>query len=162
MGRSGSHSTEQLFCVEDTYPLGAWRRRRLSESFFARSASETSTTRTTRSRHIIAGIEKGKQMPIRDIIDEEKSVQREMLLNDGDMSFISSDDEDFRWIDDFSQGKIEIGLDTGDPKLDEYFRYKKEFVIVNGHSNVGKTTTMLYLIANSAVTTRMEVGYLLV
>ena len=100
---------------------------------------------------IIAGIEKGKQMPIRDIIDEEKSAQREMLLNDGDMSFISSDDEDFRWIDDYSQGKIEVGLDTGDPKLDEYFRYKKEFVIVNGHSNVGKTTTMLYLITNSAI-----------
>jgi len=100
---------------------------------------------------IIAGIEKGKQMPIKDIINEEKSAQREMLLNDGDMSFISSDDEDFRWIDDYSQGKIDIGLDTGDPRLDEYFRYKKEFVIVNGHSNVGKTTTMLYLITNSAV-----------
>ena len=100
---------------------------------------------------IIAGIEKGKQMPIKDIINEEKSAQREMLLNDGDMSFISSDDEDFRWIDDYSQGKIDIGLDTGDPRLDEYFRYKKEFVIVNGHSNVGKTTTMLYLITNSSV-----------
>ena len=100
---------------------------------------------------IVAGIEKGKQMPIKDIIAEEKSAKREMLLNDGDMSFISSDDEDFRWIDDYSQGKIDIGLDTGDPRLDEYFRYKKEFVIVNGHSNVGKTTTMLYLITNSAV-----------
>ncbi len=97
------------------------------------------------------GIEIGKNMPIREVIEEEKSAQREMLLNDGDMSFISSDDEDFRWIDDYSQGKVEVGLDTGDPKLDEYFRYKKEFVIVNGHSNVGKTTTMLYLIANSAV-----------
>ena len=94
---------------------------------------------------IIAGIEKGKQMPIRDIIDEEKSAQREMLLSDGDMSFISSDDEDFRWIDDFSQGKIEIGLDTGDPKFDEYFRYKKEFVIVNGHSNVGKTLSLIHI-----------------
>ena len=100
---------------------------------------------------IIAGIEKGKQMPIRDIIDEEKSAQREMLLSDGDMSFISSDDEDFRWIDDYSQGKIPIGLDTGDPKLDEYFRYKKEFLIINGHSNVGKTTTALYLMVNSAI-----------
>jgi len=100
---------------------------------------------------ILDGIEIGKNMPIRDVIEEEKSAKREMLLNDGDMSFISSDDEDFRWIDDYSQGKIEIGLDTGDPRLDEYFRYKKEFVIVNGHSNVGKTTTMLYLIVNSAV-----------
>ncbi len=100
---------------------------------------------------ILDGIEIGKRMPIRDIIAEEKAVQRELLLNDGDMSFISSDDEDFRWIDDYSQGKVEVGLDTGDTKLDEYFRYKKEFVIINGHSNVGKTTTMLYLIANSAV-----------
>ena len=100
---------------------------------------------------ILDGIEIGKRMPIRDIIAEEKAVQRELLLNDGDMSFISSDDEDFRWIDDYSQGKVEVGLDTGDAKLDEYFRYKKEFVIINGHSNVGKTTTMLYMIANSAV-----------
>jgi hypothetical protein len=100
---------------------------------------------------IIDGVEMGKQMPIRDIIEEEKSAKREMLINDGDMSFISSDDEDFRWIDDYSQGIISLGLDTGDPKLDTFFRYKKEFVIVNGHSNVGKTTTMLYLIANAAV-----------
>jgi hypothetical protein len=100
---------------------------------------------------ILDGIEIGKNMPIRDVINEEKAAQREMLLNDGDMSFISSDDEDFRWIDDYAQGKIEIGLDTGDTRLDEYFRYKKEFVVINGHSNVGKTTTMLYLIANSAV-----------
>ena len=100
---------------------------------------------------IIDGMEKGKTMPIREIIDCEKSARREMRINDGDMSFISSDDEDFRWIDDFSQGKIEIGLDTGDKKLDEFFRYKKEFVIMNGHSNVGKTTTALYLIANSAI-----------
>ena len=79
------------------------------------------------------------------------------LLNDGDMSFISSDDEDFRWIDDYAQGKIQIGLDTGDVELDKYFRYKKEFVIINGHSNVGKTTTMLYLIANSAMRHGLEV-----
>lgn len=100
---------------------------------------------------IVDGIEKGKTMPIRAVIDCEKSAQREMLISDGDMSFISSDDEDFRWIDDFSQGKIEVGLDTGDKSLDEHFRYKKEFVIINGHSNVGKTTAALYLISNSVI-----------
>ena len=98
---------------------------------------------------IIAGVEKGKALPIKEVINSEKSAQRELLINDGDMSFISSDDEDFRWIDDYSQGKIAIGLDTGDANLDKFFRYKKEFVIINGHSNVGKTTTALYLIANS-------------
>ena len=100
---------------------------------------------------IVDGIQMGKDMPIKEVIDQEKTAKRDMLINDGDMSFISSDDEDFRWIDDFSQGKIEIGLDTGDTNLDEYFRYKKEFVIMNGHSNVGKTTTALYLIANAAI-----------
>ena len=100
---------------------------------------------------IISGIEKGKSLPIKDIIDSEKSAQRELLINDGDMSFISSDDEDFRWIDDYSQGNIAVGLDTGDTLLDDYFRYKKEFVIINGHSNVGKTTTALFLITNSVV-----------
>ena len=97
------------------------------------------------------GIEYGKALPIKQLIDDEKAAKREMLINDGDMSFISSDDEDFRWIDDYSQGKIELGLDTGDQEFDEYFRYKREFVIINGHSNVGKTTTALYLIANSAI-----------
>jgi len=106
----------------------------------------------SQAKHTIRdGIEKGKTMPIREVIDEEKQAKREMLLNDGDMSFISSDDEDFRWIDDFAQGLIELGLDTGDELLDKHFRYKKEFVIINGHSNVGKTTTALYLMVNASV-----------
>ena len=96
-------------------------------------------------------IEKGKQDPIRDTIDDEKKAQRELLINDGDMSFISSDDEDFRWIDDYANGRIPVGLDTGDPDLDQYFRYKREFTIINGHSNVGKTTMALYLMVNSTV-----------
>jgi len=96
-------------------------------------------------------IEVGKNMPIREVIDNEQDAQRDLLINDGDMSFISSDDEDFRWIDDYANGKIPVGLDTGDDKLDNYFRYKKEFVIMNGHSNVGKTTFALYMMVNSAV-----------
>lgn len=74
---------------------------------------------------IIRGIERGKTMPIREVIDEEQAIKREMLINDGDMSFISSDDEDFRWIDDYAQGKIPLGLTTGDENLDKYFKYKR-------------------------------------
>jgi len=96
------------------------------------------------------GLERGKNDPIKDVIGAEQNAQRELLINDGDMSFISSDDEDFRWIDDYANGRIQVGLDTGDPKLDQHFRYKKEFVIINGHSNVGKTTMMLYLMVNAA------------
>lgn len=97
------------------------------------------------------GIEKGKQDPIRDVVGNEQNARREMLINDGDMSFISSDDEDFRWIDDYANGNIALGLSTGNPKLDEHFLYKKDFTIINGHSNVGKTTMMLYLMVNSSV-----------
>jgi len=100
---------------------------------------------------IADGIAKGKQMPIHEIIDEEEKAKREMLINDGDMSFVSSDDEDFRWICDYAEGKIDLGLDTGSKLLDEYWRYKTNFTILNGHSNVGKTTFALYLIVNSAV-----------
>ena len=102
-------------------------------------------------RTIREALDKGKQDPITVTIDDEKKVRRELLINDGDMSFISSDDEDFRWIEDFAEGKIPVGLDTGDPELDKYFRYKKEFVIINGHSNVGKTTMALYMMINSTV-----------
>ena len=102
-------------------------------------------------RTIREAIEKGKQDPIRTTIDDERKAQRELLINDGDMSFISSDDEDFRWIDDYANGRIPVGLDTGDPELDKYFRYKREFTIVNGHSNVGKTTMVLYLMVNAAI-----------
>ena len=97
------------------------------------------------------GVEKGKADPIRDTIANEQKAKMDILINDGDMSFISSDDEDFRWIEDYANGKINVGLDTGDERLDGYFRYKKEFTILNGHSNVGKTTLAIYMMVNSAV-----------
>jgi replicative DNA helicase len=100
---------------------------------------------------IADGIAKGKTMPIHEIIDQEDKARREMLVNDGDMSFVSSDDEDFRWICDFAEGKIDAGLDTGSKILDEYWRYKANYTIINGHSNVGKTTFALYLMVNSAI-----------
>ncbi len=97
------------------------------------------------------GIEHGKTRPIRDIVQQEEEAQRQMRIEDGDLSFLVDADDDFQWIEDFSQGRIEQGLDTGSEELDKYFRYKKEFVIMNGHSNVGKTTSALYLIANSTI-----------
>lgn len=97
------------------------------------------------------GVEQGKKLPIREIVEQEDKFQREMLINDGDMSFVSSDDEDFRWINDLAEGKVEIGLDTGNDHLDNYFRFKKEFLIINGHSNVGKTTFILFMMVTSSM-----------
>jgi len=100
---------------------------------------------------ILDGIEEGKKLPIREIIEQENIAIRESQINDGDYSFISSDDEDLNWINDYAEGKLEIGLDTGSAILDKHFKYKREFVILNGHSNVGKSTFMLYLMVNSAM-----------
>lgn len=100
---------------------------------------------------IRAGVEDGKKAPLWELINDEKSISRELLINDGDMSFISSDDSDYRFIDDYANGRIQLGLETGDASLDKHFRYKREFVIINGHSNVGKTTYVLYMMVNSAV-----------
>jgi hypothetical protein len=96
-------------------------------------------------------IQAGKNMPIREVVNSESKAIREMQLNDNDFSFVSNDDLDFSWILDYASGKIEVGLSTGNDILDGYFRYKKEFVIINGISNVGKTTLALYLMVNAAV-----------
>ena len=59
------------------------------------------------------GIQQGKSMPIREVIDDENKIRREMRINDGDMSFISSDANDLEWITKFATGEIELGLTTG-------------------------------------------------
>ena len=97
------------------------------------------------------GIEHGKTRPIRDTIQEEEEADRLMRVQDGDLSFLVDAEDDYQWIEDYSQGRIEMGLDTGSEDFDEYFRYKKELLIINGHSNVGKTTSALYLIVNAAI-----------
>jgi len=112
-----------------------------------RDVASMDTARET----IRTGIEYGKSLPINEIINIEKTSKRKMKLDDGDYSFVSSDSDDFEWINKFAEGNIEIGLEIGHPNIDRYFRYKKEFVILNGHSNVGKTTFVLWLMVNSAV-----------
>ena len=100
---------------------------------------------------LVKSIEEGKQVPIREIIDEENKIKRELMLEQMDMSFIAPQDEDLDWIHKFAEGKIQLGLTTGSDYLDQYFRYKKEFFIFNGHANVGKTTFALYLIVNASL-----------
>jgi replicative DNA helicase len=42
-------------------------------------------------------------------------------------------------------GEYKEGLKTGIDELDKHFRFKRQFSVILGHSNVGKTQTMLYL-----------------
>ena len=59
------------------------------------------------------GILNGKKLPISEVLNNEDRIRREMKLNDGDMSFISSDDVDYDWIEKYVNGEIELGLSTG-------------------------------------------------
>ena len=96
------------------------------------------------------GLEYGKNIPIREVIEEEDKITRQLKLLGGDMSFLSSDDSDFEWINNFADGKIQLGLTTGSEYVDRHWRFKKNFTIINGHSNVGKTTFLLFLLVTSA------------
>jgi hypothetical protein len=119
----------------------------LQREIFKRDLDSEDQARTT----IRDGIEHGKKMPIAEVISEENRIIKETDLDQIDFNFLSSDDDDFDWIQKFAEGHIIPGLDTGNEHWDKYFRYKKELLVANGHSNVGKTTVMLYLIMNSAI-----------
>jgi len=97
------------------------------------------------------GINNGKNQPIGETLNDEERFKREMKLNDGDMSFISSDDIDYDWIEEYVYGNIPLGMTTGNSRVDEYFVFKKEFVMINGHSNIGKTTFALWMLVASAM-----------
>lgn len=105
----------------------------------------------TPEKTIMDGIEVGKNTPISELVKDERDLKRQLQIKEGDMSFISSGDADFKWIQDYANGVIEVGLDTGNEELDKHFRYKKDFTIINGHSNVGKTTLAMYLMLNASV-----------
>lgn len=100
---------------------------------------------------ILEGIEKGKEVPPSEVVNKENEARREMLVMDNDTTFLSNDNDDFSWIENYAAGNIKLGLDTGNELLDKYFRYKPEFLIINGHSNVGKTTMALYMMVNSSI-----------
>lgn len=119
----------------------------LEREISKRDVDSIDTARNT----IRDGIEQGRQLPIREVMDVENEIAREELIESTDMSFISSDDEDMAWINALAEGKLQLGLDTGSEALDQHFRYKKEFFIFNGHSNVGKTTMALYLMVNASM-----------
>jgi hypothetical protein len=97
------------------------------------------------------GINDGMNYPMTDVLADEKKIRREQMVENGDLSFISSDEEDLQWMADFASGRIQVGLTTGSDQMDKHFLYKKDFTIINGISNVGKTSFALYMIVNSSI-----------
>jgi KaiC/GvpD/RAD55 family RecA-like ATPase len=72
--------------------------------------------------------------------------RKEEAQKDNEFDFISLEDDEIGYLNDFYLGKIKKGLSTGFPGLDKHFVWKNgNFVIVNGHANVGKSTVLWYL-----------------
>lgn len=68
------------------------------------------------------------------------------------LEFLASRDDVAGYLRDVRAGTFKLGLSTGFPKLDEHFLFKQgNFVVVNGHANVGKTVVLWYLAMLSAI-----------
>lgn len=68
------------------------------------------------------------------------------------LDFLATRDDVAGYLRDVRDGTFRLGLPTGFPKLDEYFLFKQgNFVVVNGHANVGKTVVLWYLAMLSAI-----------
>jgi len=69
-------------------------------------------------------------------------------LSGEDLPFLSKEGDEDEYFDMIENNGLEMGLTTGIPKLDKYFRHKQgNFVIINGLDNVGKTFSINYLMA---------------
>lgn len=74
-------------------------------------------------------------------------------INIDDISeHISDDIIDSDYLKKVREGTLELGLTTGISLWDEYFRFKRgKFCVIVGHSNVGKTTAILWTLTIPAV-----------
>lgn len=63
-----------------------------------------------------------------------------------DMSFVATEKDFTDYLSSVRNGTFQQGRSTGIPTLDEYFRIKdSNFVVINGHDNVGKSVIIWYL-----------------
>ena len=101
---------------------------------------------------IADGIENGKINPITrqeraekvNITDTIKS--HKIFQDDENFDFLADESETMEYLETLRNGTFKLGLSTGIPKLDEYFRRKAANVnVFNGHDNVGKSTILWYL-----------------
>jgi hypothetical protein len=104
------------------------------------------------------GIEYGKQYPI-EVIEYEKwkPIKYETPLNVSKESlekfdFLADESEIKEYLKQWREGTFQLGLTTGIPTLDTYYRFKRgNFNVFNGFDNVGKSTTIWYLMLLSAM-----------
>jgi len=82
----------------------------------------------------------------------EQEVSSKISLLDDDISFVANDKELTDYLTQVRDGSFEMGKSTGIKHLDKHFLFKSgNFVVVNGHDNVGKSTVIWYLALLSAM-----------
>jgi hypothetical protein len=98
------------------------------------------------------GITYGKQYPIEVIQYEKwKPIKYEIPLNivnngENPLHFLATRADMDDYLMQWRNGTFQMGLSTGIPSLDKYFRFKRgNFNVFNGFDNVGKSTTIWYL-----------------
>lgn len=90
--------------------------------------------------------ERVKPQPAVKIERAEKKIITENL------GFLATPDDVANYLRDVRNGTFKLGLSTGFSTLDEHFLFKQgNFVVVNGHANVGKTVVLWYLAMLSAI-----------
>ena len=97
---------------------------------------------------ILAGIEHGKLQPIFEV---NQSRVKASISNEVSNYIASKEDID-KYINDWRNGTFKKGLTTGIDSLDTFFLFKEgNFNVFNGFDNVGKSTTLWYLILLSMI-----------
>jgi len=84
-------------------------------------------------------------------VDTRKPPSRVNLENPN-FDFIAGKEDYYDQITMLANGTMPMGLETGIPELDRYWRFKRGyFVVVNGHDNVGKSVVLWYLLLLAAM-----------
>jgi hypothetical protein len=82
--------------------------------------------------------------------NERKAPLTAIDVNDDNYDFVDQDADEY--LESVRNGTFKEGLLTGIPGFDQYFRFKeKNFVVINGHDNVGKSTILWYFSLLSAM-----------
>jgi hypothetical protein len=106
----------------------------------------------TAQKTISDGVTYGMLMPIHETEQAFSEAVEMVAAADDELKFLSNLDDDEIYIRRFRQGLIESGKGFGYEELDKYFVLKEaEFYAFVAHSNVGKTTSILWFMLVSAV-----------
>jgi hypothetical protein len=127
--------------------------RQIAESVLIHEISKRNIDSFESAKHTISdGITYGMMMPIHDTQKAYEEAVEFIAGVEDELRFLSDIDEDELYIRRFRQGLIESGKGFGYEELDKYFVLKEaEFYAFVAHSNVGKTTSILWFILVSAV-----------